>query len=354
MGKNYNQFVYNKLIFTFLNPLILLCIILFFVTSCKKDNKDEYRGQNGITVSSSIYVSSLTSHSAVAYVSIDFFDKKIPIKTIGICWNTEPYPIIANRFARNMNDSTTFSLKMGNLMPNTKYFVRIYITNDFGTLYFHSDYIFTTKVNGGWLNPQLSYGNLTDREGNNHATIAIGNQVWMAENLCATTYANGDTVANITDASLWSTSTIGAWACLDNDIQYNKPFGILYNWYAASDSRNICPDGWHVPDDTEWFELVNYLGGSQKAIPKIKSVGNYYWGNHNDSSTNITGFSCLPNGVRYENGRFEGFGSNALFWTKTEHNEDYGTDWLHFSDLNILSSAPHSKKRGFAIRCIKD
>lgn len=43
----------------------------------------------------------------------------------------------------------------------------------------------------GALNPDLTYGSVADIEGNVYATIQIGSQIWMAQNLKTSRYSNG-------------------------------------------------------------------------------------------------------------------------------------------------------------------
>ena len=88
---------------------------------------------------------------------------------------------------------------------------------------------------------------ITDVEGNQYATVIIGSQEWMAENLKTTKYANDEIIPNVTDDAQWSNLSTIAWAYFDNNSLYDNPYGKLYNWYVAADPRNVCPTGWHVP-----------------------------------------------------------------------------------------------------------
>ncbi|MFM9006078.1 MAG: hypothetical protein ACKOSR_11340 [Flavobacteriales bacterium] len=59
-------------------------------------------------------------------------------------------------------------------------------------------------------NPNLTYGSMTDQEGNVYKTIVIGTQEWMAENLNTSIYRNGDAIAAGLDNATWSTTTAEA------------------------------------------------------------------------------------------------------------------------------------------------
>ncbi|MFM7105587.1 MAG: FISUMP domain-containing protein, partial [Flavobacteriales bacterium] len=93
----------------------------------------------------------------------------------------------------------------------------------------------------------ITYGSMVDQSGNIYKTVDINGQVWMAENLKTESYSNGDAIAfNLTN-SQWQSITTGAWAHYDNNPAAACPYGKLYNWYAISDPRGLCPIGWHVP-----------------------------------------------------------------------------------------------------------
>jgi len=79
----------------------------------------------------------------------------------------------------------------------------------------------------------------------------------MAENLKVTKFRNGDVIPNVTDKTLWSNLSTGAYCNYNNDTNNVSTYGRLYNWYAVADSRNICPIGWHVPTESQWGTLIN-------------------------------------------------------------------------------------------------
>jgi len=101
---------------------------------------------------------------------------------------------------------------------------------------------------------------ITDFDGNVYHTISVTvagtKTIWMAENLKAIHYRNGDPIPVVQDAKTWDKLTSGA--CCDYENKPN-PCGKLYNWYAVADTRGICPEGWHPPSEDEWFNFVYSL-----------------------------------------------------------------------------------------------
>ena len=198
----------------------------------------------------------------------------------------------------------------------------------------------------------LEFGSMTDQEGNQYATIVIGNQEWMAENLRTTKYCNGDPLANVTDSSQWVNLTSGAWAHYQNNSQYEVPYGKLYNWYAVDDSRNICPCGWHVPSDAEWDVLIDLLGVN--AGGKMKSTGTEYWNHPNANATNESGFSGLPGGLRHSNGAFYDIGYVGFWWSSTEFSVLSAGNQTTSYYSGDVSGEHLGKTFGFSVRCLRD
>jgi len=114
---------------------------------------------------------------------------------------------------------------------------------------------------------------VTDVDGNTYATVPMGSQGWMAENLRTATYRNGDAISTDLLMAAWASTTIGAFAVYNNDTTSRVPYGLLYNWYALDNARGVCPVGWHVPADGEFDDLelhLRLLGGPAGA--KMKST----------------------------------------------------------------------------------
>ncbi len=202
-------------------------------------------------------------------------------------------------------------------------------------------------------------------DGYTYPSIVLGNgQEWMSENLRSTVYANGDPIQNVPDSAQWTNLGTGAWVHCDNNSQNETQFGKLYNGFAILDSRNVCPNGWHVPTLTEWSTLINYIdpnanGGT--TLPNgaggvLKSVGLQYWQSPNTGATNELGFSGLPGGLRQSDANFGdcNVGFSGYWWTTSEYSTNiYWNIVLVANETSVIISQNYPSS-GFSVRCIKD
>ncbi|MBC8192643.1 MAG: hypothetical protein H8E18_09695 [FCB group bacterium] len=233
------------------------------------------------------------------------------------------------------------------LLNETTYYWKVIAKDEFNNQSEGPIWSFTTE---NILQPVI------DIDGNIYATIQIGYQVWMAENLKAIHYRNGIEISHLTSDEDWRLSIpIGAYCYYNNESINGDTYGILYNWYAATDASNIAPEGWHVPTETEWQTLADYLGGESIAGGKIKEAGTEHWLFLNTDATNEFGFTALPGGYRTYSGYYDLMGYDGYFWSTTEQNTGSGA--LHRS---LTLSAPtfyqdrRSMTTGFSVRCVKD
>jgi len=212
-------------------------------------------------------------------------------------------------------------------------------------------------------------GTVIDYDGNEYATITIDTLCWMAENLKVTHYPNGDAIPNVTGDTDWANltddNTSDAYCYYNNNANNEADtYGALYTYAAAIgdnwardlvNNQGVCPDGWHLPTDAEWTTLTNYLGGENIAGGKMKEIDTTYWDSPNEGADNSSGFTALPNGVRYNNnGTFDYMGGSGVWWSATEENSDNA----YYRNLNYNSAGVDhyysSKSYGFAVRCVRD
>jgi len=207
----------------------------------------------------------------------------------------------------------------------------------------------TKKISGA------EFDTIIDIDKNKYKTVQIGNQLWMAENLRVTHYQDGSEVILVTDNKIWASLQTGSYCWYNNDSINKNLYGAIYNFYAICNSQNLCPIGWHVPTDTEWTILVDFLGGKSIAGGKLKELGLSHWKDPNICANNSTGFTALPGGYRIGNsGSFYDFGSVGFWWSSTEYNSEYA--YLRYINNNnsSLKKNFYVKKFGFSVRCIKD
>ena len=196
---------------------------------------------------------------------------------------------------------------------------------------------------------------VTDYDGNVYHAVKIGNQVWMTENLKVTHYCDGTPIPNVYDNDEWPHATNGAYCMVDNDsIGYKDTYGVLYNFYAVNNHCKLCPEGWHVPSESECMSLINYLGGKDVAGGKIKDNSSNLWKTKNTRATNESGFSGLPAGGRGRLGSAGDVGYYATWWSSTEYDSIYAWHWGLYPDKLGIRSNPGHKASGFSVRCIKD
>lgn len=134
-------------------------------------------------------------------------------------------------------------------------------------------------------------------------------------------------------------------------------YGLLYNWYAATDAREITSAGWHVPSKTEWETLVAYLGGISVAGGKLKETGLTYWKDPN-LSTNEVNFNARGHGTRSINGVFQNIKSSGYIYNSSGFKIG-GTQYGYIITIvnNITSVTTSSGVfafNGLALRIIKD
>lgn len=209
---------------------------------------------------------------------------------------------------------------------------------------------------------------VTAIDGNVYETVKIGDQIWMAENLRVTHYRDGTAIPLLTSDDDWTSTSTGAYCYYDNDSSNSDTYGALYNWHAVTDSRNIAPEGWHVPTDAEWKELEMYLGMSQSEADDTRSRGTNegsklasnedLWSNDaldNDFEFGTSGFTALPGGYRYYvDGSYSHMGYGGYFWSAAESSSNDA--WSR--GLSYYGSAVYrdiyNKKGGFSVRLVRD
>jgi uncharacterized protein (TIGR02145 family) len=205
-------------------------------------------------------------------------------------------------------------------------------------------------------NPTKTYGTMTDQQGNTYKTIVIGTQEWMAENLRATTYRNGNPIPLLNSDAQWSVATSGAYCFPNGNSGLVCPYGNLYNQIAVTDSRQLCPIGWHAPSASEFNTLINFLGGAD-AGRKMKTT-TLWTVTVYPNGTNESGFSALPAGYRTENvgETYYGLGTSGTYWSRDLSSDfpDFAGKALWITEANEAVNVDRMQLLGASVRCVKD
>ena len=190
-------------------------------------------------------------------------------------------------------------------------------------------------------------------ENQNIETIEIGNQIWQTKNLNIDKFRNGDLIPQVIDDEDWEQRTKDgkpAWCYYKNDPENGIKYGKLYNWWAIIDERGLAPEGFHIPSNEEWLELINFLGGMKSAGTKLKALSGWKKDGNGDNSS---GFNAIPGGRRYLFGGFDSFyNDNCYWWSSTESNTYMAWFWnLYFYDGEVINNQAY-KDAGMQVRCI--
>jgi uncharacterized protein (TIGR02145 family) len=330
--------------------VVILIVSAIIQLGCSKDSSPGPEPQPDPTpIFSTKDVSCITATTALGVGRL-LFDKNLVVSSFGMCYSTNEVPTLAdNRIEHGiiMVPNWDFIIPITSLTPNTKYYVRTYMTDyDDNTSY--GDIVSFTS---------LAYtDSVIDFDSNIYHAVTIGTQVWTVENLKVTHYRNGDPIPHITDGSQWDNLTTGAYCNYDNNSNYVATYGQLYNWYAIDDNRNIAPDGWHIPNINEWQTLIDFLGGTDSAGIKMMEPGaeHWHWSMSNPpQSTNESGFLALPGGQRMHNFNYHSQGDYTAFWSTTA----YGSDAAWKCELvfeGAICDYLSDKRTGLSVRLIKD
>ena len=192
------------------------------------------------------------------------------------------------------------------------------------------------------INPTPTISTFEDsRDGKIYKKVAIGKQVWMAENL---NYAAEGSV------------------CYDNKMENCAKYGRLYNWETAI---TVCPDGTHLPTDTEWITLLNNVG-NQVGIGGTRLKTSEGWNNCSEcthsthvrkgNGTDDYGFSALPGGGGYDGGfesnvHYAGIDTHGSWWSATGE-EVRALCWSMSYHLEYAHWGLATKDCWFSVRCV--
>jgi len=201
-------------------------------------------------------------------------------------------------------------------------------------------------------------------------SVKIGNQTWMTENLNVDKFRNGDLIPEAKTDEEWLNAGKNkqpAWCYYNNDTLHGLTYGRIYNYYALTDSRNICPEGWKIPSKSEWLIMLIENTEALDCGTKLKSKSGWHQSKQiNGNGNNLTGLTILPSGCRY-GGKdlifnpmrparqgFDGLLFGTWFWTSDYNYLEDGAEVAIFCWSCAPSIGRVPMPHGSSIRCIKD
>ena len=231
------------------------------------------------------------------------------------------------------------------------------------------------------FNPaNIEYGSLIDsRDGQKYKTVKIGDRWWLAKNL---NYAADSSYCyNDEPDSCAIYGRLYPWTvAMQLDTIYNK-LNVTYTETIKGAHQGICPEGWHLPSEKEWNEMIDYAdshNGNEGASASMRAK--YGWIADETYEINYIdrfGFAGLPAGARankemrksdcnhsygYETNIYCGVGEEAFFWTSTELT-DYRNSSEHalYFFLHGLENGgfrtsdwgEFTKRAALSVRCVK-
>ena len=157
--------------------------------------------------------------------------------------------------------------------------------------------------------------------------------------------------------------------------------GYLYNWYTIGGNSGRDPGGivntqqkptpsspvytdernqWRVPTESDWDQMISYLGGNAVAGGKMKSVGVTpylvnagVWESPNLNATNQSRWLGVPNGERGSDGKFSGIGIFGKWWSSTISGLTNAIDFSLRYDSGSVIKNVSDQNAGYSIRLVR-
>ena len=220
-------------------------------------------------------------------------------------------------------------------------------------------------------------GTLTDVDHNEYETVMIGEQCWMRENLRTTHYADGEAIVSGSVATELTAYYFNPFA----EGAETRMFGLLYNLRAArrathdsyseanpSGMQGVCPDGWHLPSQAEFYQLMHFLAlDTANMCDRMGNnlaktmAANEQWA-HSDvacavgnglSENNLSLFSAMPAG--FVSTAFQNMYQQCRYWTSSREGSALQCVYWGLSFDNATLLHTYSGADCFySVRCVKD
>jgi len=196
------------------------------------------------------------------------------------------------------------------------------------------------------------------RDGEYYATVQIGTQCWMAENLNVGTRING--VVSQTNNGIIEKH------CYNDNETNCATYGGMYQWdetmqySTVSGIQGICPTGWHIPAHDEFTTLERSVctsGTCATDFPYDTTTSGYRGTNEATKllSGGSSGLNLLLAGYSGPySGGFGNLGDGVWVWSSSQSTSI--VSWIRQISSGFLTvyRAPVDKPYGISVRCVKN
>lgn len=218
----------------------------------------------------------------------------------------------------------------------------------------------------------------TDIDGNAYTIVSTGGRAWMRENLSVSRFRNGDPIPEARNEQDWrryAETGSPAWCHVAFEPGNDTRYGKLYNGHAVMDPRGLAPEGWTIPERSDW-EAMLAAQGIRKVADKYDPAGysfpsgaerlraDFAWSSGTLPSTNVSRLTVVPAGAMAMNIATDGGirvypfgqGSVARIWCapRRESASPSTLEWLGLNkDGNAVLFARDKPTHGMSVRCVR-
>jgi len=189
-------------------------------------------------------------------------------------------------------------------------------------------------------------GTYTGNDGKVYATICIGTQEWVSENIQETKYSDGTYIPVLPLAADWIADTTGAMCWFTDSSTVENLV------YFTRDA--IQETGWKIPTRADWQTLIDYIGTDATSGGILKETGVDHWTTPNTGASDEYDFAAVGAGTRTPAGLFVSIGNVANWWSSSAYAALYAYHRQMYYGSAVIDDLWNSNTYGFAVRCVRD
>jgi uncharacterized protein (TIGR02145 family) len=205
---------------------------------------------------------------------------------------------------------------------------------------------------------------IVDIDGNKYSQQKLGEHILLVQNLKTTRFNNGDSILKLNDSLSWISTNFPAFCDVIGRTHTSSGYNdiltkeIFYNSFVVNDSRNVCPQGWHIPKIAEWEKIEAWVDSCNQEFVHFFSHRKPWY---SDVTFSGLSFSDQPFGYRSgQTAKFINYLDFGFWWSKEAvlsieawesilFDRGFGVDDVH---VDYSSNIPD--RFGMSIKCIKD